>query len=153
MIVETYTDYLNTSKILIGCLMLLMNIGGRYISKEIPATVENMLDRSSIRLLIVFSIIFVATRDVKISLLLTLMFILLTRYLLHEKSKFCLVKGDDDPRISTAEATQAYGILKKYKEQKIEEQKDKIPDPKATATIPAQVPAQVPVSAPKPYIL
>ena len=58
-----------------------------------------------------------AKRDIKISLLLTLVFVLLFNFLLDEKSKFCLWGQNSKPKISQQEAIEAYETLKKYKKQ------------------------------------
>lgn len=115
--VESYINLLNTSKIFAGCIMLLMNLGGRYIANEIPDNVQKIFNHPWIRRLIIFSIFFFATRDIKISLLLTLIFVLLFAFLLDEKSKFCLWGQNNEPRISQQEAVEAYETLKKYKKQ------------------------------------
>ena len=56
--------------------MLLMNIGGRYLQIELPKSLEYLFKKYMIlRWLIIFAISYVATKNVKISILLTLIFI------------------------------------------------------------------------------
>ena len=114
--VEQYINFLNSSKIFAGCIMLLMNLGGKYIANEIPKNVDKIFDKSLVRQFIIFSIIFVATKDFKISLLLTFAFILFFRFILNEKSKFCILEKDPDT-VSKKEALEAYQTLKKFKTQ------------------------------------
>ena len=52
--VEHLINVLNTSKIFAGCIMLLMNLGGRYIANEIPDNVEKVFNQPWIRRLIIF---------------------------------------------------------------------------------------------------
>ena len=68
-----------------------MNLGGKYVMLEVPQNVNNILAHPWMRKLIIFSIAFVATRNIKTSLLLSLLFILLNHYLLNEQSKSCLI--------------------------------------------------------------
>jgi len=116
--VEEYINFLNSSKIFSGCIILLMNLGGKYISNEIPKNVDKFFDKSLVRQFIIFSIIFVATKDLKISLLLTFAFIFFFRFILNEKSKFCVLEKSLET-ISKKEALEAYQTLKKFKAQKI----------------------------------
>ena len=84
------------SLLLNGCLMLLMNIGGRYLQIELPKSLEYLFKKYMIlRWLIIFAISYVATKNVKISILLTLIFILVFKYLLNTDKKSCLIKIDN----------------------------------------------------------
>lgn len=110
-------EFLNESKIFAGCIMLLMNIGGRYILNELPSNADDIFNRPMIRLFIIFSIVFVATKDIKSSILLTLLFILFFKFILDENSKFCIL-DKKTKGVSKTELFQAYNTIKKYKEQK-----------------------------------
>ena len=116
-IVEHYINFLNSSKIFAGCVMLLMNLGGRYIVNELPGNMEKIFDTPWIRRLIIFSLFFFTTRDIKISILLTLAFILIFKFLLDEKSKFCILNKSLDNQVSKKDAVEAYQVLQNYKKQ------------------------------------
>lgn len=91
---DSIINNLNNNPIFSGCMMLMMNIGGKYIPKEIPKTVDAIFLNSKIaRLFIIFCIAFIATHEIRISLIITLLFILIVRYLLNENKKTCIVKG------------------------------------------------------------
>ena len=117
--VEHYVNFLNTNKIFAGCIMLLMNLGGRYITNELPENMEKIFDRPWIRRLIIFSLFFFATRDIKISILLTLGFILTFKFLLDEKSRFCILNKLSENKVSKKDAVEAYQVLQNYKKQNI----------------------------------
>ena len=73
--------------------MLLSNIGGKYLALDLPNNIDVLFERYAIlRYLILFSIFFMATHDIKISLLLTLFYFLIIKFLINEKSKFCILK-------------------------------------------------------------
>lgn len=91
MIVEGLTQAVNNSRIFSGCIMLLMNLGGRYVAMDVPHTMQSFFAHPWIRRLTIFAIAFVSTRDIKTSLLLALAFILLSKYLMNEKSYCCIV--------------------------------------------------------------
>ena len=82
---------LNDNKFFAGIIMLIMNIGSKYVSIELSKTQENYIKFSLGRQILVFSILWVGTRDIFISLLLTVLFILLSDYLFNENSKYCII--------------------------------------------------------------
>jgi uncharacterized membrane protein len=82
---------INTSPFFAGCVMLIMNLGGKYVSHEIPDGMNKFFSHPTIRKITIFCIAFVATRNVKTSLLITLLFILFSRFLMNEKSKCFLI--------------------------------------------------------------
>jgi len=82
---------LNDNKFFAGIVMLIMNIGSKYISIELSKTQENYIKFSLCRQILVFSILWVGTRDIFISLVLTVLFILLADYLFNENSRYCII--------------------------------------------------------------
>jgi len=83
-------EALSTSPLLAGCVMLMMNLGGKYVILDIPKGMDAFFAHPWVRKFTVFCIAFMATRSIKTALLLLLLFILLSRYLLNEKSKSCI---------------------------------------------------------------
>lgn len=121
--------YINTSPFISGIAMLFLNIGSRYIEIGLSKTQEKAIRAGIARELLIFSIIFVATKDVVISILMTAAFFILTEHLFNEKSKFCVASAslrrlnreidlNGDNIISDAEVEKAIQILKKTKAQK-----------------------------------
>ena len=83
---EYIFEYLNHNIIFNGIIMFIMNIGGKYIAQEIPESFDIIFNKYIIcRYLVIFSIAFIATRNIKISILLVLIFILFFRYLINSK--------------------------------------------------------------------
>jgi len=82
---------LNDNKFFAGVIMLIMNIVSKYVSIELSKTQENYIKYSLGRQILVFAILWVGTRDIFTSLVLTAVFILLADYLFNENSKFCLI--------------------------------------------------------------
>ena len=75
-----------------GSIMLLTNIGGKYLALDLPKNLDQMFHKYSIlRYLILFSIFFMATRDIKISVLLTLLYFIVIKFIINENSNFCLI--------------------------------------------------------------
>ena len=104
---------------MLGLLIILMNVGSRYVSQDMPKTVEIMLRHPLARILIIFSIVYVSTRDIEISLFITLVFIILTQHLLHEDSPYCImgqyIDTNNDHEISLNELDRAQKVLDSYR--------------------------------------
>ena len=83
-------DMFNSSPFVSGCLMLMMNLGSRYVIMEMPVGMHSFFSHQWIRKLTILCISFIATRNIKIALLISLLFILFSRFLMNEKSKCCL---------------------------------------------------------------
>jgi hypothetical protein len=79
---------LNTSTFFIGIMMLLLNVGSRYITHELSDNDEEYRQNIFIRRLAVFAVCFVGTRDVVASLVLTAAFVVLSTGLFQNKSIF-----------------------------------------------------------------
>ena len=82
---------INNSKIFAGCIMILMNLGGKYVSKDVSRAADNILDTKLTRRFLIFCIAFVATRDVVSSLIIMLLFIVIFSYFLNENSNYCIL--------------------------------------------------------------
>jgi hypothetical protein len=82
----------NSSKLFNGISTLGMHIGGRYITSEIPKNVENVFNQPFFRRIFIFLIIFLAFRDIKWAILITLIFIISFNYILNSKSRMYIGK-------------------------------------------------------------
>ena len=117
--IDTILLNLSNSKLFSGCLMLLTNVGGKYLMMEFPNNIEKIFSNNFLlRYLVLFSILFVATRDIKISILLSLLFFIVIKYLLNEKSSFCLISEKNEKKITDDEYKKAKDIILKYDQDK-----------------------------------
>ncbi len=82
---------LNTNPYFIGMLMLLLNLGGRFLSMELTKKQEEFLQQRWLRPLIFFTVIFVATRNLAVAFWMTLALFLILWILANEKSPFCII--------------------------------------------------------------
>ena len=115
-------NYLNNSRFFTGCIMILMNVGGRHITKDIPKNADKIFEHWLMRGILVFCIAFTATRDVMTSAQITTLFFIIFKLFLNEKSKFCVVPKnvinldiDGDGKITLDEIIQAQRIIDRYK--------------------------------------
>jgi len=83
----------NSNPYFIGLMMLLLNLGGRFLSLEISKDQEKVLSMPMVRRFFLFAILFVATRNVVIAAGLAIIVILCLGYLFNENSELCLWKS------------------------------------------------------------
>ena len=111
-----FLSILNDNKFFAGVIMLTMNIGSKYVSIELSKTQENYIKYSLGRQILVFAILWMGTRDIFTSLVLTAIFILIADYLFNENSKYCLIpekyKEVEDKVVTTNEVNNAIHTLK-----------------------------------------
>lgn len=96
-------DIFNTNRYLAGVAMILFNIGSRYLVVDMNKNTENLLKSKIMRRITLFSIFFIATRDLIASLVLTGVFIIMTMNLFNEDSKFCILPSSFKDNVFTDE--------------------------------------------------
>ena len=84
---------LNNSKLLAGVVMLMMNVGGKYIDIKLSKTQETFIRNSFVRELFIFAVAWMGTHDIVLSILLTAAFMILANYLFNEKSSLCIMSA------------------------------------------------------------
>ena len=82
---------LNNNSFFAGMMLILLNIGSKYITVELSKSQEQYLKNSIARQLLIFAIAWMGSRDIVVALVLTGIFHVLTMYLFNEKSKFCII--------------------------------------------------------------
>ena len=88
--VDVIMSSINTNPYFIGSMMLLLNLGGRFLSMEVTKGQEKFLSRPDVRRFFLFAVLFVATRNFVIAAGLSIIVIFLLGYLLNENSELCL---------------------------------------------------------------
>jgi hypothetical protein len=118
----------NNSPIIAAFAMLFLNISSRYIDIGLSKTQENAIKKIIARELLIFTILFVATKNILLSTTLTLIFFIFTQYIFNEKSKFCVAPNffkkiteeadfDNDGVISDYEIEKAIEIIQRVRKQ------------------------------------
>jgi hypothetical protein len=130
-------ESLNTSKFFTGIIMLVLNLGSKYITVKLSDTQEAYIRNYVIREVLIFSICWMGTRDIYTALILTAVFSVLTQHLFNENSNYCIIPEkyrklevamdlDNDGEVSPAEIASAVKLLTRAKEQKTNKEKDKV---------------------------
>ncbi len=130
--VHTHVLYLNNSKFFAGIVMILLNIGSKFITVQFSKSTEEYMKYSICKQVLIFAMSWMATRDIYVSLGLVAIFTVLSEYLFNEESRFCivpqkyrilhkLVDTNKDNVISESEITNAIQILEKANKKKQEQ--------------------------------
>jgi hypothetical protein len=130
---QAYIHPINTSKLFAGILMIIMNIGSKYIEIGLTKSQEQVLRNGLGRELLIFCVVFLGTRELVLSIIMTSAFIILSDHLFNEKSKFCVIPNhlkkiselmdvNDDGVISLEEEKQALAVLEKAKKMRKKKQ-------------------------------
>ena len=127
--------YLNNSKFFAGVIMILLNIGSKFISIQFSKSTEEYMKWTVSKQLLVFSMAWMGTRDIYAALGLTAVFTILSDFLFNEESKLCivpqkyrvlekLIDTNEDGVVNDVELNQAIAVLEKAKrEQQRKQQK------------------------------
>ena len=129
-ILQQKLNTLNTSKYFTGVMMILLNVGSRFVEIRLGDSMEAFVKYNVARELLIFTMAWMGTRDILVALVLTAVFTVLSNFLLNSKSKLCVlpdkykyikVDTNNDGTISDVEINQAIETLEKAKRQKDKE--------------------------------
>ena len=128
--------YLNNSKFFAGVVMILLNIGSKFISIQFSKSTEEYMKYTVSKQLLIFSMAWMGTRDIYTALGLTAIFTILSDYIFNEESSLCLVPHkyrvlhklidtDSDGVVNETEYSAAVAVLDRVRREKQKkEQKD-----------------------------
>jgi hypothetical protein len=122
--------FLNNSKFFAGVVMILLNVGSKFIAIQFSKSTEEYLKMNVTKQLLVFAMAWMGTRDIYIALVLTAVFTILSDHLFNEESPYCcvpekyrilakIVDKNLDGNVSDEEINNAIAILEKAKRDKI----------------------------------
>ena len=83
--------FVNTNPYIIGCFMLLLNLGGRFLSLELTKKQEEFLAAPWLRPALFFTVVFIATRNLAAAFWVTLLFFSIIWVVANENSPYCLI--------------------------------------------------------------
>lgn len=88
--IEGFLQIFNSNPYFIGIMMLILNLGGRFISLEVTKKQEQFLQLPWVRRGLIFTVLFVATRNIWVAFWATLTVIIFLGYLFNENSALCI---------------------------------------------------------------
>lgn len=118
---------INSSKFFAGLMMIILNIGSRFISVKFSKSTEEYIRNGVTKQVLVFAMSWIASRDIFTSLALTAIFTVLADGLFNDDSKFCIVPAkyrminkiideNNDGEIDEAELQKAVKLLELAKQ-------------------------------------
>ena len=127
--VHNHVMFLNNSKFFAGVIMILLNVGSKFISIQFSRSTEEYLKMNITKQILVFAMAWMGTRDIYTGLVLTAVFTILSDHLFNEESPYCIVPKkfrvltkiidtDSDGIVSETEINTAIAILEKAKQNK-----------------------------------
>jgi hypothetical protein len=108
------TAGLSSNKYVLGIMILLINLGARYIGNELNEFSHKVLNHKFARRFLIFLVIWMGSRDIIVSLVITICFILLSNTLLNENSDYCILPIDNPSPVSKEEYEIAKQMVQKY---------------------------------------
>ena len=114
-----FASWTENSKLMMGVSILLFNFGSKYIVQDLSKSHEVFLGSTIVRRLTVFSMFFVATKDLKLSIMMTAAFIVLALGLFNEKSTISVLPASlFDDTVTEMEYNLAKQLISKYEKGK-----------------------------------
>lgn len=131
-LLDTLT-YLDNSKIFTGIMMVMLNIGSRFVTIQLNKSCEQYIKENITKQILIFSMAWMATRHTITAILITILFVIVTDYLFNHDSSCCIVtnnhrvqindkisQSEINNKVSEEEITSATAILEKAKKQQQE---------------------------------
>jgi hypothetical protein len=121
--------FLNNSKFFAGVVMILLNVGSKFIAIQFSRSTEEYLKLNITKQILVFAMAWMGTRDIYTALVLTAVFTVLSDHLFNEESPYCVVPqkyrilakfidSNNDGSVSEQEINDAISILEKARREK-----------------------------------
>lgn len=125
--------YLNNTKFFAGIIMILLNIGSKFITIQFSKSTEEYMKYTVSKQLLVFSMAWMGTRDIYTALGLTAIFTVLSDHLFNEESSLCIVPHqyrvlhkladtNNDGEVSEQELNAAMAVLTRANRDKLRKQ-------------------------------
>ena len=121
--------YMNNSKFFAGIIMILLNVGSKFIQIQFSKSTEEYMKYTVTKQILVFAMAWMGTRDIYTALGLTAIFTILSDHLFNEESNLCivphkyrvlhkLIDTNNDGVVSETELIAAIAVLEKAKKEK-----------------------------------
>ena len=129
--IDRIIQNLNTSKVFAGIMIIVLNIGSKFVNIKLSKSMEGYLKYTFSKQILVFAITWMGTRDIYIALVITILFTVLNEFIFNENSKLCCLpesftnyhvellnnEGMENKTVTEEDIQKATAILEKAKEQ------------------------------------
>jgi hypothetical protein len=122
MLVEVLSQ-LAASKIFVGCCMFFMNIGSRYLIADLNDFHDKLLNNTIAKTFVIFCILFVATRDIVVSSIITCILAILLFTFTSKTSSLSILpyffKHRQHGTVSAEDYKTAIDVIQQFRTQQI----------------------------------
>ena len=91
-----YVNKLNENKIYVGLIVVVVAVGGRFIIDELNDSQKSFIHNTWVRRLFVFGVCFMATRDICISSIITMIFVIVVSEFTNKDESSLLIPIEED---------------------------------------------------------
>ena len=105
---------LSGNKYVLGLMILLINLGARYIGNEVSDFMHKVLNHKFARRFLIFLVLWMGTRDLVVAGVITICFILLVNTIFNENSDYCILPVINNSSITKEEYQLAKQVVSKY---------------------------------------
>ena len=105
---------LGGNKYILGLMILLINIGARYIGNEVGDFMHKVLNHKFARRFLIFLVLWMGTRDLVVAGVITISFIILVTTLFNENSDYCILPIENNSSINKEDYEMAKQLVSKY---------------------------------------
>ena len=108
------TMSLGGNKYILGLMILLINIGARYIGNEVGDFMHKVLNHKFSRRFLIFLVLWMGTRDLVVAGVITILFIVFVNTLFNENSDYCILPIENKSSINKEDYDLAKQLIFKY---------------------------------------
>ena len=105
---------LSGNKYMLGLMILLINLGARYIGNEVGDFMHKVLNHKFARRFLIFLVLWMGTRDLVVAGVITIGFIVLVNTIFNENSSLCILPIQNNSPINKEEYLLAKELVNKY---------------------------------------
>ena len=91
-----YVNKLNQNKLFVGLMVVVVAVGGRFIIDELNESQKSFIHNTWVRRLFVFGVCFMATRDICISSIITMIFVIVVSEFTNKENSSRLIPIEED---------------------------------------------------------
>lgn len=100
---------LNTNKVFWGLTMITVNIGSKYVIGDLNKFQNIIVNNDVLKVVIVFAMFFIGTRDILTALFLTVVFLVVIKVLINEQNPYNILP--QSVREQMTQATETVGLI------------------------------------------
>lgn len=108
---------LSGNKYILGLMILLINIGARYIGNEVGDFMHKVLNHKFSRRFLIFLVLWMGTRDLVVAGVITISFIVVVSTIFNEHSDYCILPIDTTSSITKEDYLMAKELISKYEKE------------------------------------